>query len=65
MKNQGATIGLATGLVLGLAAAFGGFWIFLLVLVLGVVGLLVGRIVDGDVDLTPYLGGRRRDRVDR
>ncbi len=65
MKNQGATIGLATGLVLGLAAAFGGFWTFLLVLVLGVVGLLVGRIIDGAVDLTPYLGGRRRDRSDR
>ncbi|MDQ2847967.1 MAG: DUF2273 domain-containing protein [Actinomycetota bacterium] len=62
MKNQGATIGLATGLVLGLAAAFGGFWTFLLVLVLGVVGLVLGRIIDGDLDLTPYLGGRRRDR---
>ena len=65
MKNQFAVIGLATGAVLGLAAAFGGFWSFLLVLVLGIVGLIVGRTLDGDLDLTPYLGGRRRDRADR
>lgn len=65
MKNPSAILGLATGLVLGLAAAFGGFGAFLLVLFLGLLGLIVGRVLDGDLDLTPYLGGRRRDRSDR
>lgn len=65
MKIPFALIGLVVGLVLGLAAAFGGFGAFLLVLFLGLIGLVVGRILDGDLDLTPYLGGRRRDRSDR
>ncbi|MEU2263675.1 hypothetical protein ABZ557_26155 [Streptomyces sp. NPDC019645] len=52
--------GLLTGLVLGLAAAFGGFEAFLLLLVLGTVGLLVGRYLDGKLDLA-QLTGRDRD----
>lgn len=47
------------GLVLGLAAAFGDTAQFLLVLVFGAVGLFVGRVLDGAIDLTPYLGGGR------
>lgn len=46
------------GLALGLAAAFGGVTAFLVVLVFGTAGLFVGRVLDGAVDLTPYLGGR-------
>jgi hypothetical protein len=53
------------GLALGLAAAFGGTTEFLVVLVFGAVGLFVGRVLDGAVDLTPYLGGRGRDRSAR
>ncbi|MFJ2476156.1 hypothetical protein ACIOWI_24765 [Streptomyces sp. NPDC087659] len=52
--------GLLTGLVLGLAAAFGGFEAFLVLLVLGTVGLLVGRYLDGKLDLA-QLAGRDRD----
>ena len=52
-------LGLVTGLALGLAAAFGGFWAFLLVLVLGGLGLLVGRFLDGKLDLAALSG---RDR---
>ncbi|SEF38438.1 hypothetical protein SAMN05421837_12169 [Amycolatopsis pretoriensis] len=52
-------LGLLTGLVLGLAAAFGGFGAFLLVLVLGALGLLVGRYLDGKLDLSALSG---RDR---
>lgn len=52
-------LGLLTGLVLGLAAAFGGFGAFLLVLVLGTLGLLVGRFLDGKLDLSALSG---RDR---
>jgi hypothetical protein len=44
--------GLLTGLALGLAAAFGGFGAFLVVLVLGAIGLVVGRVLDGKLDLS-------------
>jgi hypothetical protein len=52
-------LGLLTGLALGLAAAFGGFGAFLVVLVLGAVGLLVGRALDGKLDVSQLTG---RDR---
>ncbi|MEW2087303.1 hypothetical protein [Streptomyces sp. NPDC005283] len=52
-------MGLLTGLVLGLAAAFGGFYAFLIVLVLGTVGLLAGRYLDGKLDLAQFTS---RDR---
>jgi len=55
-------IGLLTGLILGLAAVIGGFSGFLLVLVLGAVGLLVGRVLDGELDLGQLLSGKGRDR---
>lgn len=53
--------GLFTGLVLGIAGAFGGFNAFLVVLVLGTLGLAVGRALDGRLDLNA-LFGRGRDR---
>ncbi|WP_439657608.1 hypothetical protein ACSHWB_35180 [Lentzea sp. HUAS TT2] len=53
------TTGLLTGLVLGLAAAFGGFGAFLVVLVFGALGLLAGRVLDGKLDLSQLTG---RDR---
>ncbi len=55
-----STIGLIAGLLLGVAAAAGGFWGFLIALVLGVVGYAVGGHYDGEVDLSQLLGGRRR-----
>lgn len=55
-------LGLIYGLALGLAAAFGGTAEFLVVLVFGAVGIFIGRVLDGAVDLTPYLGGRDRTR---
>ena len=58
-------LGLLIGLAAGFAAAFGGFSAFLIVLVLGIVGVIVGRVADGELDLTDYLGGRNRDRADR
>lgn len=53
---SGTTLGLLTGLALGLAAAFGGFTAFLLVVVFGALGLLVGRVADGKLDLAQLLG---------
>lgn len=53
-------IGLVFGAALGFAGAFGGFTAFLIVLVLGVVGLLAGRAAVGDLDLSGVLGTRKR-----
>lgn len=53
--------GLLAGLILGTAGALGGFSTFLIVLLVGVLGLLVGRVLDGDLDLNAVLG-RGRDR---
>lgn len=55
-----STIGLLAGLLLGVAAAAGGFFGFLLALVLGVVGYVIGGHYDGEVDLSKILGARRR-----
>jgi hypothetical protein len=53
--------GLLAGLILGFAGAFGGFSAFLIVLVLGAIGLIVGRVLDGRLDINAVLG-RGRDR---
>ena len=63
-SQPGALIGALIGVALGFAAAFGGFSAFIIVAVLAVLGFLVGRVVDGNLDLSPYLSGRR-DRADR
>ena len=56
-----ATItGLLVGLALGFAGAFGGFTAFIIVLFLGIIGLVVGRLLDGQLDLSSLTG---RDRV--
>jgi hypothetical protein len=51
-------LGLLAGIALGLAAAFGGFGAFLIVLVLGGLGLLVGRFIDGKLDLSQFTRDR-------
>ncbi|NUP25851.1 MAG: hypothetical protein HOQ36_04290 [Nocardia sp.] len=58
------SICLAVGLALGFAAAFGGFGAFAIVLVFAAAGLLVGRWLDGAVDLDALRRniGRTRDR---
>jgi hypothetical protein len=57
-----SALGLITGLVSGLALVFGSFGDFLIVLLIGALGFLVGRVVDGELDLTRYLGNRRSPR---
>lgn len=54
--------GLIAGMALGFAAWFGGFGAFLVVAALGVVGLVVGRVLEGDIDLDSVLRGRGRGR---
>jgi len=55
-----STIGLIAGLLLAVAAAAGGFVGFLIAVVLGTVGYLVGGHYDGEVDLAEMLGRRNR-----
>lgn len=50
------TTALFTGLILGSVAVFGGFYAFLLVLVLGAVGLLVGLLLEGKLSLEGLTG---------
>jgi len=53
-------IGMAAGMVLGIVGAIGGLGAFLLVLVLGAIGLLVGRIMEGGEVNLSNLTVRRR-----
>lgn len=56
-----STLGLVAGLLLGVAAAAGGLWGFLIALLLGAVGYLIGAHRDGELDLAALLRGRGRD----
>jgi hypothetical protein len=58
-RNTATVIGLIAGLALGFAGAFGGWGAFVIVLVLGAVGLVAGLVIDGQLDLSVFLGGRR------
>ncbi|MET7745987.1 hypothetical protein [Streptomyces sp. NPDC005385] len=55
-----ATVGLMAGMALGFAAYFGSFWAFLLVAVLGAIGLIVGRILQGDLEVSDFVRNRER-----
>jgi uncharacterized membrane protein len=57
-----STIGTLIGLTLGITLAFGSFGQMLIVALLGAAGLVIGRVLDGALDLTPYLSGRRDRR---
>ncbi|GAB3299541.1 hypothetical protein EK0264_18010 [Epidermidibacterium keratini] len=57
-----AQIGLVAGMGMGLAAIVGGFPGFLLVAALGAIGLIVGKVVDGEVDLSSVNSRKGRDR---
>ncbi|MEQ3552373.1 hypothetical protein WIS52_18010 [Pseudonocardia nematodicida] len=53
--------GLLAGLLLGIAGATGGFSQFVIALVLGIVGLGLGLVLDGKIDVGGLVG-RGRDR---
>ena len=59
---QPTIVGLFVGLILGLALAFDGFGSMLIVAFCGAVGYVVMKVVQGEIDLTPYLGGANRPR---
>lgn len=55
-------VGLFVGLILGIVAVTGGFLAFLGVTALGGLGLLVGLIAEGRLDLADITGAERRRR---
>ncbi len=57
-------IGLFTGLLIGLAIAIDGFSGFLLLVVFGTVGFVIGKVLDGDLDMSSMLNSAssRRSR---
>ncbi|CAA9213664.1 MAG: hypothetical protein M3450_19845 [Actinomycetota bacterium] len=59
---QPTIVGLFVGLLLGMALAFDGFGSMLIVAFCGAVGYVVMKVVQGEIDLTPYLGGGGRIR---
>lgn len=59
---QPTVVGLFVGLILGLALAFDGFGSMLIVAFCGAAGFVVMKVVQGEIDLTPYLGGGDRRR---
>jgi hypothetical protein len=56
------TLGIATGLLLGLALAFGSFGQMLIVALFAVIGFVVAKVLEGDLDLGSYLSRRREGR---
>ncbi len=55
-----STIGLLAGLLLAIASAAGGFTGFLVAIVLGAAGYLIGAQRDGEIDLAALVRGRGR-----
>ncbi|WP_130799932.1 hypothetical protein [Streptomyces otsuchiensis] len=55
-------IGLLSGMALGFAAYFGGFVAFLLVTAMGTIGLVVGRLAEGDMEFRRLLRPEGRER---
>ncbi|GGS50283.1 MULTISPECIES: hypothetical protein [Actinokineospora] len=53
--------GIIAGLILGLAATQG-FIAFLVTLAVGFVGLVIGRVIDGELDLSDVFAGRGKDK---
>jgi hypothetical protein len=56
------TLGTIIGLALGLALAFGSFGQMLIVALFAAAGFAVAKVLDGDLDLSPYLSRRRSGR---
>jgi predicted amino acid dehydrogenase len=54
-------ISLAVALTLGIVLAFGGFTAFAVVALSGVIGFIIGRVLEGKLDLQAMLG-RASDR---
>ncbi|MBG0738263.1 hypothetical protein IV500_02300 [Paeniglutamicibacter antarcticus] len=47
---------LTIGLVLGIVLGFGGWWALVAAVVLGFIGLIVGRVAEGKLDMAALFG---------
>ena len=54
-----STIGIFVGLLLGLAFVLGSFGDMLIVALFAIIGFVIAKIMDGDIDVSQYLSGRR------
>jgi hypothetical protein len=54
-----STIGIFVGLLLGLAFVLGNFGDMLIVALFAIVGFVVAKALDGDIDISQYVSGRR------
>jgi len=59
-----STLGLIVGLVLGYAAIFGGFGDMLIVALIGAIGFVAGKALEGDLDLS-QIGEQVADAIKR
>ncbi len=50
------TTALFVGLILGVAAAFGTFETFIVVLLFGAIGLVIGMVMDGKINVQALVG---------
>ncbi|MFC9164563.1 hypothetical protein ACFTZ8_27625 [Streptomyces fungicidicus] len=57
-----AVVGMIAGMALAFAGYFGGFGAFLLVAALGAVGFVVGRFLEGDLELGDFFRSRDERR---
>ncbi|MFF0727361.1 hypothetical protein [Streptomyces sp. NPDC004134] len=63
-----ASIGTAAGVAAGFAGYFGGFGAFVTVVILGLIGFVLGRVADGDLEMGDIFRAGRDgsgDRFDR
>ncbi|UQA96180.1 hypothetical protein [Streptomyces halobius] len=60
-----AVVGLVAGMALGFAGYFGGFGAFVVVAVLGAIGFVAGKFLDGDLEPGDFFHSRTGDRDDR
>jgi hypothetical protein len=56
------TFGIIIGLALGLTVAFGSFGQMLIVALFAIAGYVVAKVLDGDLELSPYLSRWRNNR---
>lgn len=57
-----STIGIFVGLLLGLAFVLGSFGDMLIVALFALIGFVVAKVLEGDIDLSQYVSGRRNSR---
>lgn len=57
-----STVGLFVGLLLGVMLVFVGFGQMLIVALFGLLGYVMAKVIEGDLDLNQYLSGRNARR---